>query len=124
MRTTLLFVSLLLSGLAHADAEDTSIVIKKGDVLSTTTNAIHYELVDGKEDVVSDPDYDRNKARMSWKTECAQWKAQTKELNKDGQLIGLSCGSPHIEKEGNKWVFTSTGTYKVKVKMREKTKQQ
>jgi len=97
-------------------SEDTSIVIKKG---AATKDCIEYELVDGQDEIVGDPDYDKTKARLSWKSACADWKKTFRELNKDNQVLAMNCNSPEMAKEETQFTFKSIGSYKIKTKKRE-----
>lgn len=132
MRT--LLTTLVVLGAAHAalaqpktqvkvgdidNQEDTSIIVKKGDVQG---NCTEYAIVDGKEEIFGAPDYDRSKAYAGWKTACNEFKAHMKELNKENVLLTLHCAQPQGTKEGDQWVFKSAGTYKIKTKVKEKSK--
>ncbi len=96
--------------------EDTSIVIKKGD----PGMCVEYSIVDGHEDVFGSPDFDRAKAYGGWKTACNEWKQSMRELNKENSILSLSCAAPTGGKESDQWVFKGIGTYKIRVKTRDK----
>ena len=99
--------------------QDTSIVIKKGDVQS---NCTEYTIVEGQEEVFGSPDYDKGKARQSWKAACKEWKDGIKELNRENSVLAMSCGRPTESKEGDQWIFKGPATYKIKTKVREKSR--
>lgn len=99
---------------------DTSILIKKGDVSSK--QCVEYQIVDGSEEVSGDPAMTKSAALRNWKAACAEWKTNVKELNKNAQnaLMALSCGSSAAVQDGEQWFYRSAGSYKLKVKVREK----
>lgn len=97
--------------------DDTSIVIKKGPV---TDQCVQYEILSGSEEVFGMAEYDRSKAYTSWKTACEDWKKGMREMNKGNQLLSLNCNSPKATKEDERFTFQSAGTYKMRLKMRDK----
>lgn len=121
--TVLIFsISLPLSTLAQTAAirdipadGDTNINISKGK-----NNQRNYEITEGHEDISGDPQILSKDARDSWKTACADWKKETKENNKDNQVIALSCGSPVCEKkDATEITCVSNGTSKIKTRIRD-----
>jgi hypothetical protein len=97
--------------------ENTSIIIKKG---AAAEQCVHYEIVSGNEEVFGTPEFDRTKAYASWKTACNEWRQSLKEMNKDNQLITLNCNSPQATKEDEHFTYRSSGSYKIKIKMKDK----
>ena len=94
---------------------DTTISISKGSKASADKK---FEIVDGNADISGDPEVLQNAARTSWKKSCNDWKQEVKELNKDNQVLSLTCNSPKCEKnEASQTVCKSTGAYKLKVKL-------
>lgn len=129
MRAHFYYGLALLCGIAFAEKptvkvkdvpveQDTTISIKKG----TTGDCIEYEILEGTEEVFGMPDYDRMKALASWKTACSEWRESMREMNKDNRLLTLNCNAPKASKEDDRFTFLSTGTYRVKVKVRERGK--
>ncbi len=126
---TLLFLSLAAlpafaqkAGVALTDIptnQDTSIVIKKG-AQENLLLPPDFEIVEGKDEIAGEPTNDRKSAYASWKEQCADWKKSMREMNKDNQLITLNCGSPTLKKEEYILTFSSTGSYKMRVRIREK----
>ncbi|MGZ3726354.1 MAG: YXWGXW repeat-containing protein [Pseudobdellovibrio sp.] len=56
-----------------------------------------------------------DKARKSWTTACADWKKETKDLNKNNEVLGINCNSPTCTLvDAARTQCTSTGTYQVK----------
>jgi hypothetical protein len=97
-----------------ADGEDTTISITKGK-----KGQVEFQIEEGKAEIAGDPEILAKAARDSWKKECADWKKEVKELNKDNQVMALSCNNPSCAKtEMSQTVCQSTGTYKVKTKVR------
>ncbi len=96
---------------------DTSIIIKKGAIAD---QCVDYQIIDGTEEVSGDPAYDRGEAFSSWKSACDEWKKSMKEMNKGNQIITLNCNSGKASKEDDRFAFVSTGSYKLKTKVREK----
>jgi len=93
-----------------------TIIIKKG---AQDTRQTVFEIVSGKSDIMGDPDMSFKKARTSWKQACNSWKSEMKELNKNNRLLVLNCNRPKREQEGTLYVYSSTGSYKMKVKVKE-----
>lgn len=97
--------------------EDTSIVIKKG---ATEKEYTEYQIVEGKDEIYGDPDYDRRKAYASWKDACTEWKKSMREMNKDSKILTLNCNQPTAKKDDLVFTYSAFGTYKMKVPIREK----
>lgn len=97
--------------------EDTSIIIKKGAPID---QCVQYEIVSGNEEVFGTSEFDRTKAYASWKTACNEWKQSMREMNKGNNVITLNCNSPQITKEDDRYTYQSSGTYKIKLKMKDK----
>lgn len=120
---SLLVVSFVFAEKAGVKIEDvntdqeTSITIKKG--AQALKECVEYQIVDGKDEINSSPDFDRKKAYQDWKAECDKWRASMKEMNKDNQILQLSCNKARAGKDGEMTMYSSEGTYKVKVKIRE-----
>jgi hypothetical protein len=94
---------------------DTSIVIKKGADAGTQD----FEVVSGNEDVVGEPSPSNRGSYSSWKTACADWKKEMRELNKENALIALNCNAPTAEKDANGLTtHKSSGTYKMRVRVK------
>ena len=98
-------------------AHDTTITVKKG---VTKTQCLAFEIVSGSDDVSGDPEFDRAKAHASWKSACDAWKQSMREMNKDNQILTLNCNRPKLNKEADRHTYVSTGSYKIKVRVREK----
>ncbi len=96
---------------------DTSILIQKG----RPAGGIYrdYEVEAGSEEIAGEPVAGAKESLASWKQACAEWKKDMREMNQ-GQLLSLSCGTPKGTKDQNLLMTqTSTGTYKIKVKVRD-----
>lgn len=92
--------------------QDTTISIKKGD---SATAKKKYVLTEGEEDISGDKDVIKKKAENNWKTACADWKKEFKELNKDNKIVSVSCGKMICTKEGVESTCVSKATHKVRV---------
>lgn len=81
-----------------------------------------FEIVSGSDEIMGDPSAGTKDALASWKTACADWKKDLKETNKDNSIVAVSCGSPKQEAQKDiavgTYVYKSTGTYKIKVRVR------
>lgn len=101
---------------ANAAAADTNVNIQKGDDAEFT-------IISDKAEVAGEPLLADADARESWKKACEQWKAEMRDLNKDNQLIALSCGTPRPTRSENaNTIYRSDGTYKVRVRVRHDSK--
>ena len=97
-----------------AEGENTTISITKGN---KATVGAQYEVTEGSSEIAGDPEIMVKAARSNWKKACDDWKKETKELNKENQILALTCNSPSCAKnETSETVCKSTGTYKVKTK--------
>lgn len=81
-----------------------------------------FEIVSGSDEVMGDPSAGHKDAYASWKTACADWKKDLRESNKENSIVTLNCGSPKQEAQKDvsigTYVYKSTGTYKIKVRVR------
>ena len=93
---------------------DTTISITKG---KDKQNEFHID--EGKADISGEPEILEKEARKSWKAECAEWKKEFRDLNKDNQILAMTCNNPTCTKNAtSQTVCTSEATYKVKTKIR------
>ena len=130
MKFAVIATSLALAGAAVAspkvkvvdDGEkDTAIVIKKGESIEKLVPpAPDFQIVDGNDDIAGSPVMVRDSAHEAWRNACKEWKETLRNLNKENQILAMHCGAPKPEKDGDQWVFRSAGTYKLKVRIREK----
>lgn len=96
-----------------ADSETTISVSRGGKVQA------QFEITDGSAEIEGDPEILINVARSSWKKACEDWKKEIKDLNKQNQILAISCnGSTCAKNESSATVCKSTGTYKLKVQVR------
>ncbi len=95
-------------------ASDTTISISKGKNAQK-----EYEITEGSADIAGEPEILEKEARSSWKAQCADWKKEFREMNKDNTVVSMTCNQPACSKNSNSQsVCTSTATYKVKTKVR------
>ncbi len=97
---------------------DTTISIQKGKPMKECTV---FEIIDGREEVFGGPEYDKSKALASWKTACNEWRGNFKEMNRENRVISVNCGQFTQGRDGEQYLYKSTATYKVRVKMQEPT---
>lgn len=107
-------------GISDVDANDsTAILIRKGEKNLSLTPP-DYDIVSDREDVVGEPENDRKKAYDNWKTACADWKRTLREMNKDNSILAMNCNQPAMQKDDYYLTFKSVGTYKMKVRIRDR----
>ena len=95
---------------------DTTISISKG---KPGVIGAEYQITEGTAQITGDPEIMVKAARAGWKKACDEWKKETKDLNKENQVLALTCNSPSCAKnETSETVCSSTGTYKVKTKIK------
>lgn len=101
-----------------SDAEgETTISISKGKKGTTANNPL-FEITEGTAEIAGEPEVMTKAARTSWKKACDEWKKETKDLNKENQVLVLNCNNPTCAKDSTSaTVCTSTGAYKVKTKI-------
>lgn len=93
---------------------DTTISIQKG-----SKNTGEYTITEGRVEVAGDPEILSKAARDSWKKECDKWKQEIKDLNKENQILAISCNSPVCKKtEASETQCQSEGVYKLKTKIK------
>lgn len=99
-----------------ADQEGTTTIsISKGDKKISQ----EFEITEGSSAVSGEPEVLQKEARNSWKKECADWKKELKELNKENSILMMNCGQPDCAKTGmSETICKSEATYKIKVKMK------
>jgi len=74
-----------------------------------------FEIVDVSGQITGEPAATSDAARNAWTKACQDWKSETKDLNKNNEVLGMSCNSSACAfTESGKWQCSSTGTYKVK----------
>lgn len=124
---TTLTVALLTSSIGYSQTADikikdvpmndegTTISIGKKGTKSDPT--IQYQITEGEEEVTGDPAPLLKEARINWKKACDTWKKETKDLNKDNQVITLNCGKMECTTAAMETTCKSNGTHKIKVKM-------
>ncbi len=98
---------------ADQDSE-TTISVSKGSKAQA-----QYEITAGTAEVEGDPEILVTAARKSWKAACNDWKKELKELNKENQVLALSCNSMKCAKdESSATVCRSEGTYRIKTRVK------
>ena len=125
-----LLIATLLSLSLHAFAEDvgyeseaeiktkaqpgTIISVQKGTIPVNTD----FSITEGNDEIEGDPSPLQSTARDNWKKECAEWKKELKDLNKENQVLSMSCGSAKCAPTGTaQTLCKSNATYKLKVRV-------
>lgn len=111
----------ILVNLCFAQTANINDVPLEGDttisVSKNKSSSSEYSISDGNAEISGDPAILLADARKNWKKACDEWKQETKELNKDNQIIAISCNKSSCDKNSiTETVCSSVGTYKVKVK--------
>ncbi|HEY8269732.1 MAG TPA: hypothetical protein VIG33_02505 [Pseudobdellovibrionaceae bacterium] len=91
---------------------DTTIKIQKGK------EEDKYEITTGTDAIEGDAAPLLKEARANWKTACSEWKKELKELNKENQVISLSCGTMKCSTTAMETTCASEGKNKVRVKVK------
>lgn len=96
--------------------QDTSIVVQKG---APDLYLPDFKIVNGSDDIIGDPVAGYQESFASWKKSCADWKKDLRNMN-PGQLLSISCGRPSTRRaEAGMMLVESTGTYRLKVRIRD-----
>lgn len=114
---TLTFVSSLAlaqtMGIKDIPADgDTTIKIEKG---GKTSNK--FEISEGTDTIEGEAAPLLKEARANWKTACTEWKKELKDLNKENQVISMSCGTMACSTTAMETTCSSTGKNRIKVKV-------
>ena len=92
---------------------DTTIKIEKGSRVNN-----EYAITEGVDQIEGDAAPLLKEARLNWKTACADWKKEIKELNKENSVLTLNCGSMKCSTVAMESTCVSTGRHKLKVKIK------
>lgn len=94
-------------------AANTTIEIKKDNKAEK-----EFEIISDDAEIEGDPAPLMKEARNNWKMACANWKQELKDLNKENQVLSMSCGSPECTTVGVETTCSSEGKYKLKVRVK------
>lgn len=94
--------------------EETTISVQRG---RGNPNRPRFEITEGTDDLAGDPAPLLKQARANWKKACDEWKVELKELNRENQILTLSCGSPSCRTETMETTCRSTSKHKLKVRV-------
>ena len=93
---------------------DTTISIGKG-----RSGVNEFQITEGTAEISGDPEVLMKQARSSWKRACEDWKKELRELNKENQIISMTCNSPKCTRENSaENLCQSSGVYKVKTRVK------
>jgi hypothetical protein len=114
---------ILLSPLAFTQtANIKDIPIDSDTTISVSKNKnslAEYAISEGSAEISGEPAILLTEARKNWKKACDEWKQETKDLNKDNQILAISCNKSQCEKNSiTETICSSNGTYKIKTKVR------
>jgi hypothetical protein len=95
-------------------SQDKTIEIRNG-----TTND-QFQLTTSTEDIAGDAAPLLTDARTNWKKACADWKKETKDLNRENgnSTVLISCGKMECSTVAMESTCHSTGTNKISVRIR------
>ncbi|MEO7165250.1 MAG: hypothetical protein ABI041_20190 [Bdellovibrionia bacterium] len=95
--------------------EDTSVIIKKG----ASSCGPDFEVVSGLDEVAGDPSSGSKESYGSWKSACEAWKKDTRQMNKENQVLSLNCNFPTlIRLNSGLNIYHSSASYKLKIRIR------
>jgi hypothetical protein len=101
---------------AGQDSQDSTITIRKADPARLEPD---YRIESGEEEISGEPVAGQDESYKSWKAACNDWKKEMREMN-GKSLVTLNCGTPHPKRDKSMRVTqTSTGSYKLKVRIRD-----
>ncbi|MGZ3795208.1 MAG: hypothetical protein ACXVB1_02520 [Pseudobdellovibrionaceae bacterium] len=92
--------------------KETTIRIQKG------AEENKYEITTGTDVIEGEAAPLLKEARANWKAACTDWKKELKELNKENQVISLSCGTMKCSTTAMETTCTSEGKNKIRVKVK------
>jgi hypothetical protein len=92
----------------------TTISVTKGG-----TSEREFDILSGSAEINGDPAPLSRSARDSWKSACAEWKSEVKDLNKENQVLALNCGLPKCSSENSQTTCVSSGSYQLKVRIKK-----
>lgn len=91
---------------------ETTIEIKKG-----SKQTPDFEVVTANDEIEGDAAVLVKEARASWKKACSDWKIELKELNKENQVLTMSCGKMQCANSNMEFVCSSKTTAKIKTRI-------
>lgn len=93
--------------------EDTTIEIKKGKGADK-----EFEIISNEDEIEGEAAPLLKDARANWKKACTEWKTETKGLNKENQVLSISCGKMECATVSMESTCHSTGKYTMKVRVK------
>lgn len=94
-------------------SEDTTIEIKKGKNADK-----EFEVITDEDTVEGEAAPLLKDARANWKKACSEWKAETKDLNKENQILSMNCGKMECATVAMESTCHSTAKYKIRVRIK------
>ncbi len=106
-----------VQGISLGNQRDTSISIRKGKPIQS--NRPEFTFIKGIQEIEGDPSASPKEALQSWKTACAEWKSETKDLNKNNEVLTLDCGRAVVSRtDFSQKLYRSSAQYQIKVRVR------
>ncbi len=102
--------------------QEMEVKLKGADSQKLQIQAPDFEITNGSEEIAGTPFNEKAKALEAWQQACKSWENNLKanaEKNHH-ELISFNCGKAKVEKDNFLFSYDSTGTYKVKVRVRDK----
>lgn len=100
----------------NSDETTTTVEIRKGKTEKDKSGAL-WEVHEGTTDIEGDEVLAVKEAQSSWKKECAAWKKEFREDNKENKIISMSCGSSSCTGGPAAKKCVSKASYKIKTKL-------
>ncbi len=105
-----------VKGLSTGDHKGTSITIRKES--SQESKRPEFTILKGGQEIEGEPSVNSKDAYQNWKTACNEWKKETKDLNKNNEVLTLDCGRSALTKvDFSQKLVRSNGQYQIKVRM-------
>ncbi len=95
--------------------ENTTIEIKKND---RSKNEKSFEITEGADEITGEFSTLLQEARKNWKTACEDWKKELKDLNKENQVLFISCGRMTCSKVSVESSCQSVAKYKLGIQLK------
>lgn len=95
-------------------SEETTISIQRG---RPAGDKPRFEITEGTDDLAGDPAALLKQARLNWKKACDDWKVELKDLNRENQILTMSCGTPECQTAAMETTCRSKTRHKLKVRV-------
>jgi hypothetical protein len=117
----LILVLALFPALAFAEETDRVNLRAEGnktiEIRTGDTAKNKFEITDGSDNITGDTAPLLQEARKNWKKACDAWKTELKDLNKNNQILSMSCGDMNCSTVAMESSCKSEAKYKLKVQV-------